>query len=426
MTPLTSNTKSNKINHPILIASLICSIGFVLSILLFINEPKTITSHISQIKTKKDDNNNFIKDYYAVNGTIGDFIGGVAGTIFSLGGFILIYFSFRSQQEALKNQKDQFENEKIESRFFELVNLHRENVSEMEFKSMNAESVHRGRNVFKEIYSQLNYAIIHTTKILNVVPITSVLKTGSFISKYSEDETIKKELIISNLAYSLVFFGVASESFEGLFNALEKDFESSFVKSFISFFKLVPIKESKYHQKWKYSSETRSSQRYITKHFLKKLDIVFYKQKENGQMSRTPAKYYKFFGGHQSKLGHYYRHLFRAVNYIDSKNLKFEVKQEYIRILRAQLSNYEEFLLFFNSVCFIGREWELKHPRESKNSLITKYDLIRNIPYTTYKYKVDDIEYLIDLKNFYPLVTYEFEQVPAAKAKYIQSLHSSE
>lgn len=415
-----SSLKKIKLNYPIIVTSLICSIGLAFSILLFINKPENITAHNPNANI-----DNPLKDYYSTNGTIGDFIGGVTGTIFSLGGFILIYFSFKSQREALESQKNQFENEKIESRFFELVKLHRENVNELEFKNWNAENEYRGRNVFKEIYVQLNYAIIHTTRIINVVSIGDILKTDSFILNYSKDEVIKKELIISNLAYSLVFFGVASESFEGLFNALEKDFNTSFINSFISFFKLVPTKESKYHTKWKNRFETKDSHRYIEKHFIKKIETPFYKQSESGKPTKIPAKYYKFFGGHQSKLGHYYRHLFRTVNYIDSKNLKFKEKEDYIRILRAQLSNYEEFLLFFNSICFIGRGWELKHPRESKNSLITKYDLIRNIPYTIYKYQVDNVEYSINLKKFYPLVAYEFEPIPSGKDKYIQSLNLS-
>lgn len=64
-------------------------------------------------------------DYQAF-GTYGDFFGGVIGTIFAIVGVIIVYLTYKGQVEFQK--KDQ-----IESRFFELLNLHEKNVDELKF-----------------------------------------------------------------------------------------------------------------------------------------------------------------------------------------------------------------------------------------------------------------------------------------------------
>jgi len=104
-----------------------------------------------------------------------------------------------------------------------------------------------------------------------------------------------------------------------------------------------------------------------------------------------------FYGGHQYRLGHYFRHLFQTINYIDNnKHLSYDEKYKYVSLLRAQLSSFEQSILFFNSISDTGRRWELEihEPRikswfckdgkrklyVKNKALITKYDLVRNIP----------------------------------------------
>jgi hypothetical protein len=58
---------------------------------------------------------------YEAFGTFGDFFGGFIGTIFAIIGVFFVYFTF-------KNQLDSQERGEIENRFFELLNLHNQNV----------------------------------------------------------------------------------------------------------------------------------------------------------------------------------------------------------------------------------------------------------------------------------------------------------
>lgn len=82
------------------------------------------------------------------------------------------------------------------------------------------------------------------------------------------------------------------------------------------------------------------------------------------------------FDGHQHRLGHYYRHLYQLVTYVDrqqSSLLNDEEKYEYVKTVRAQLSTHEQGLLLLNSLTPVGHRWW-------DDGLITKYRLVKNLP----------------------------------------------
>jgi hypothetical protein len=75
-------------------------------------------------------------------------------------------------------------------------------------------------------------------------------------------------------------------------------------------------------------------------------------------------------------LGHYYRHLYQTVSYVvkqDEKIITHEDKLEYLRTLRAQLTDHEQVLLYYNAIVDFGAEWII-------NGFFTKYKMIRNLP----------------------------------------------
>jgi hypothetical protein len=53
------------------------------------------------------------------------------------------------------------------------------------------------------------------------------------------------------------------------------------------------------------------------------------------------------FEGHQSRLGHYYRHLYQTVSYVNKQTADLD-KYEYVKTIRAQLTTHEQALLFIN------------------------------------------------------------------------------
>lgn len=86
------------------------------------------------------------------------------------------------------------------------------------------------------------------------------------------------------------------------------------------------------------------------------------------------------FEGASKKLAIYFRQLYQIVTYIDSQTiLSYHEKYNYIKSLRATLSNEEQYLFFINSLSSLGDVWE-SVPDEKNDKLITKYNLIKNIP----------------------------------------------
>lgn len=88
--------------------------------------------------------------------------------------------------------------------------------------------------------------------------------------------------------------------------------------------------------------------------------------------------YEYYYTVHNSDIGHYFRNLYHIVNYVD-KNPYFDIirgsegllkREDYIKILRAQLSNSEIACLALNGLSTRGKDFR---------PLIEKYRLLKNI-----------------------------------------------
>jgi hypothetical protein len=94
--------------------------------------------------------------------------------------------------------------------------------------------------------------------------------------------------------------------------------------------------------------------------------------------------------------------------------ISYDDKYSYIKILRGQLSAYEQSLLFINSISVLGRVWELdwnnNEFKEANKILITKYNLIKNI-------LTDKVNDKISLSQFYPEIEYELFSTKEVKIK---------
>lgn len=96
--------------------------------------------------------------------------------------------------------------------------------------------------------------------------------------------------------------------------------------------------------------------------------------------------------GHQSDLGHYFRHLFQTVAYIDNElSLCYYEKYFFAKTLRGQFSNHEAAIFLLNALSPLGKDWV-------KKKYLYKYELIKNIPselfpWYDFKKQFPDIEY---------------------------------
>lgn len=76
----------------------------------------------------------------------------------------------------------------------------------------------------------------------------------------------------------------------------------------------------------------------------------------------------------QNYMSVYSRNMYNAIKLIDqSRLLSEEEKVRYVKVLRAQLSNAELYVLFFNLLSRFGKKW-------IDNKYVVKYQLIQNLP----------------------------------------------
>ena len=306
-------------------AYLFVIIGLVILICFF----NKIGNHfeISPSKAKPD---------LSITGFIGDFIGGVVGTFFSIAGFVILVITLRDQKEA-------FLKERFEQRLFEMIKLHSQNVSEFEI----AEVV-KGRDCFKYMINELRF-------------IYRLVEIGALnLNLLQEKSLVNSRIDYLKMAYLIMFFGIGYSSERQLMEIFNKD-ESEIFKLYIKTY-LEGVQEQ-------YKKETsKVESKYFT--LLLPLDGL-------AEEFILETRFYPF-EGYSSMLGHYFRMLFQTVKYIDSQPDKIVSKDEkygYTKNVRAILSIQEQLILYYNSLSSLGSDWI-----SEKNNLLKKYALIKNIP----------------------------------------------
>lgn len=258
-------------------------------------------------------------------GQLGDFVGGYVGTIFALISVVFLY-------STLKNQRHSSSIEKFENKYFELIRLHRDNVTEIGIGK------DFGRKIFVSLIRELR-AVQTVTRELSI-------KLGLLYS--SAD--------IFRISFITLFFGVGPNSSRLLKSALEK-FDKQLVDELE---KILNARE--------YKNKIKSQRRF----------------------KFTP------FEGHQSRLGHYYRHLYQSVTYVDKQEIDID-KYEYVKTIRAQLSTHEQALLFINSLTLMGSNWETQN-------LLLKYRFVQNIPKDFFDKTTE-----INIEEFFPTDYFEWQ-----------------
>lgn len=229
--------------------------------------------------------------------------------------------------------------QKVESRFFDLLKIHIENRNNV-LRSKN--------NAFEEFLNELGVLIWA----MEGLP-------------FNFDVPPRKR---RGIAYSFFFYGVYLEKFPGNY----------------TYQQVTHILRKEFPQNLELSADT----------FIN----AFQYQLKQKNLSIETLK------GHQDILGHYYQHMFQTVNYINEQPaslFSYDEKYEYIKTLRVQLSVSEQLLLYYNSLSELGKKWELQENLEDNRKLITKYNLIKNIPVDLLLYPESDI------RPTYPDVYYE-------------------
>ncbi len=272
-------------------------------------------------------------------GQIGDTIGGIMQPFIALAVGLLTFFAFWVQYQANVTQTRQFKKqdvdtkiERFENKFYEMIKIHRDNVSDM-----NIEDNIRGRKAFTSFYYEFKYIYFK-------------LKRNYNSSRKKEKNLRNEKKELTNMAYLLFFYGVGFNSSKVLIELFRSYDDKSFLQQTIKELEderlqYLPFKEEK-----------------------RPLVVKVDDDKATYRVKFQP------FSGHAGKLGHYFRHLFQTIKYVDQQDdTIIENKYSYVKTLRAQLSNFEQLLLYYNSISVLGDEW-------IKKGYMTKFQMIKNIP----------------------------------------------
>jgi hypothetical protein len=254
-----------------------------------------------------------------------------------VGGYIGTIFALVSVvflYSTLKSQRETSQIEAFQNKYFELIKMHRDNVNEIGIGD------EKGKKIFVLLLREYR-------SILNVVKEVAGITSQTFT---------QEEMFV--ISYYALFFGVGPNSSRMLKGAL-KYYDKDFVNQL----------ERKLRSKYE------------------KLKV-----KDEHKFAFNP------FGGHQSRLGHYYRHLFQTVSYVDNQSINID-KYEYAKNLRAQLTTHEQALFFINSLTPMGKDWWT-------NGLIVNYRLVRNIPLDFF-----DKNEEIDIEKYFPDKYFEWQEI---------------
>jgi hypothetical protein len=336
------------------------------------------------------------------SGQFGDYVGGFIGTLFSLAGFIFLFLNLKEQREA-------FRKERFETIFFDLLKIHRENVDSLRYELTEGGSNRsvNGREVIQHIVQDVLECRNEIQPFFRKKNISEIYEYKYFMSLSGSLSTTSQtvnllSLAKINIAYLIVFFGTKADGrliLESMFNGKYKPL---FFKPLLDYISMKPVKNHEYWKFWeaiRFISDPKKRLKLaagILQNRTSKFDPTPFSTAEINFISTNKYRndFPKYYGGNQYNLGHYFRHIYQSVTYVDGDNyLKFRSKYFYVKTLRTQFSTHEQILFFFNSLSFLGMVWELtpKIPRESiwipfrrkveSKKLITKYKLIKNIPY---------------------------------------------
>lgn len=266
-------------------------------------------------------------------GAVGDFVGGVIGTLVTCMGAVYIVKTYIRQQEQTALQT-------FEKNCVTMLDFHKENVQEIEY--IEDDNSFKGRNAFPKYVKILKAIFNEVEKAIGTVVSADEEKYARW-----KDNTEQAKLA-HELSYGYFFYSVRDYQLETKKDAIKKDLCDA-VRDEVD----------------KYMTDNKEVQAHI-------------------------------------QLGHYYRHLYNMIKYIDEvEHIGSKHKENYSQIIRALLSDYEQVLLYYNSMSQLGKPWNQSLGTEDKKKMcfMAKYRLLKNcpnavpffgiLPKDTYKVEID-------------------------------------
>lgn len=277
-----------------------------------------------------------------VTGSVGDTIGGTTAPIVGLISIFLLVVTLWEQKKSNESQLKYMRDEKFESTFFNLLNEQREIQKTLRARFWGLARNNVTKTVEKYVFAQEIFSMAHYE--LDIL--FKSFDKDDYIHGYDSDE-------ISEILES-----VYDEMYVGMNLPQELEEENAAALAEVQTNALCAY----FNDLYKVSNA----------------DFLRYKSLSAEQ--KIAFVYSKFFK-RRDNCGHYFRHLYRImafVQYCEEKELKAsnpkntnEVRDKYkmyAQFIQAQMSSEELLMLFYNSFCF---------PKTKE--LIIKYNLLENL-----------------------------------------------
>lgn len=232
------------------------------------------------------------------------------------GGYVGVMFSILSTLLLIYTIIDQFiERQKrwATDNFYRMLEFHNDMVKQLSVAHINTTKPERsnGRRAF----------VVFKLQIHHLLELIEGLNTG-------EKWDLNKDQIL-RIVYMIFYYGIDRQWIEFLQDKIKEDIDPDLLKKILD--KIVDEIE-KNELKWK--------------------------------LGRT----------NQTSLSSYFRNMYNLIKLIDNdKYLSKQEKKDLITIYRAQLSNPELYVLFFNLRSYFGKKWNNK-------GYVERYELLKNIP----------------------------------------------
>ncbi len=109
----------------------------------------------------------------------------------------------------------------------------------------------------------------------------------------------------------------------------------------------------------------------------------------------------------------------------DTEDSIFDEKEKYrhIKVLRSQLSDYEQMLLFYNSLSDFGTAWNKRKDKiykEQDMGFIARFRLIKNIPGNIIWRGIIPFDYYKEEKQWWEQKNSNFTEI----GQFLQAVHS--
>ncbi len=303
-------------------------------------------------------------------GQIGDTIGGIMGPFVAIVASFLTFLAFLMQYQAneiqkkeLKRQSLVHDKEQFEVKLYQMLDVYNQNVSRLRAGEF------EGKRAIPELLSEFHFIYRCVRYAYNAVKKSDISSLVTDKEQREDVELYMKEVLkdvgtenleLMKFAYALFFYGFPRV------NPYEK-YKGKYVLESIIFQSLLQLRFEK------------SVIRYQDYFLNDKISIVRYPNSCNA--------HYQMMKGHHEELGTYYRQMFQiftSITDLDDNIADEDQKYRYAKLLRSQLTDSEQALLYYNSMSEMGAAWNkrsvsLGNTREGMG-LIARFRLIKNIP----------------------------------------------